>query len=143
MDLPEDIKIQGILTQGGAFKTKLPKDSYERFYFILNHSPQDDTIIVLSTSTTQFELHRNCPGGDDVHLPLSPNDYKPFYKECLICCNWINSYPKESILKLLKSCKFEILPPLPLDIIEKIKLGVAKSPRIPPKIKNIILGTNE
>lgn len=142
MDLPDNIRIQGILTQGGAFKTKLPKDSYERFYFVLNNNPQDDAVIILSTSTTHFELHRNCPSGNDVHLPLSPDDYKPFYKDCLICCNRPVMIDKEGLLKKLQSGTYELLPQLPSAILEKIKYGIAKSPVVEPKIKQMILGTN-
>ncbi len=142
MDLPDEIRIQGILTQGGAFKTKLSKDAHERFYFVLNNNPQDDTIIVLSTSTTQFELHRNCPGGDDVHLPLSPKDYAPFFKNCLICCNRPVIVNKESFIKRLQSGNYELLPPLSPTILEKIKHRIAKSPVVEPKIKQMILGSN-
>lgn len=142
MELPDKIKIQSILMQGGAFKTKLQTDSYDRFYFVLNFNPKEDIIIVLSTSTTQFELHRNCPGDKDVHLPLSQEDYTPFFKNCLICCNRPVIINKNSFIKKLQSGNYELLPPLPSSVIEKIKHGIAKSPVVEPKIKQLVLGTN-
>jgi len=146
MDLPDDIKIQGVLTQGGAFKAKLVKDDYRRFYFILNRNPQDDTLIILTTSTTAFVLHRSCPDGDDVHISLTPDDYPPFYKNCLICCGTpklLKTEQKDNLLKKLKSGKFELLPPLSAEIIEKIKTGISKSSTVPPAIKKLVLGTEE
>ncbi|MBN1796710.1 MAG: hypothetical protein JW804_08555 [Sedimentisphaerales bacterium] len=146
MDLPDDIKIQGVLVQGGAFKAKLDKDDYGRFYFILNKNPQDDIFIILSTSTTAFDLHRSCPDGDDVHISLTPDDYPPFYKNCLICCGTpklLRKEQKNNLLMKLKSDKYELLPPLPPVIIEKIKIAISKSSTIPPAIKKLVLGPEE
>lgn len=86
MDLPSDLKIKGLLTQGGVFKAQLHenRDSYSRYYFVLNLNPQTDYVLILATSTTQFEQHRNCEKGDDIHIPLGPQDYSEFKKEC---CN--------------------------------------------------------
>ena len=140
MDLPKNLKIQGVLIQGGAFKVKLPNINKERFYFVLNQNPQDDTIIVLSTSTTAFDLHKSCRGGNDVHINISPEDYKPFPVHCLICCDRPVRYNKTELIEILQSEKFDLLPQLPSAILERIKNGIAKSPAVEPKIKQMILG---
>jgi hypothetical protein len=138
MDLPSDIKIRAILTQGGAFKGKLGKDSYLRFYFVLNISPEIDKVLILSTSTTAFELHRSCPGGDEVHIPIGPRDYESFTQDCLICCNRPHVIEKELLRKKLTSQEYEILPQLPPNILDRILSGIAKSPVVAPAIKKLV-----
>lgn len=141
MDLPDDVKIRAIFAQGGAFKAKLAEDGGTKFryYFVLNIKPKTDSLIVLSTSTTQFEEHKNCDGGDDVHIPLSPKDYKEFTKSCLICCNRPRSFSKASLERQLKSQKYDLLSPLPDELLQKILRGIAKSKVVSPKIKRMVL----
>jgi hypothetical protein len=139
MDLPSDIKIRAILTQGGAFKGKLGKDSYPRFYFVLNINPESDKVLILSTSTTAFELHRSCPGGDEVHIPVGPRDYGSFTQDCLICCNRPYLIEKELLRKKLNSQGYEILPQLTPSVLGKILSGIAKSPVVAPAVKKLVL----
>ncbi len=139
MDLPDDIKIRAILTQGGAFKGKLGEDSYPRFYFVLNIDPEIDKALVLSTSTTAFELHRSCPGGDDVHIPVGRGDYESFTQDCLICCNRPKVIEKELLRKKLRSQGYEVLPPLPPNVLGRVLSGIAKSPVVPPAVKKLVL----
>jgi hypothetical protein len=139
MDLPNDIKIRAILTQGGAFKGKLWKDTYPRFYFVLNINPDIDKVLILSTSTTAFELHRSCPGGDEVHIPVGPRDYSSFTQDCLICCNRPKEIEKDLLRKKLNSQGYEILPQLPQGLLDKILSGIAKSSVVAPAIKKLVL----
>ena len=43
----------------------------------------------------------------------------------------------------LQTGKFELLPQLPPNIVEKVKKGIAKSPVVAPAIKKLVLGTEE
>jgi hypothetical protein len=143
MDVPENLKLKHVLVQGGAFKASFPGDSYPRYYFVLNQNPATDTLIILSTSTTQFTEHRNCPGGDDVHIPLGREDYPDFTQNCLICCNRPRTINKKELEKQLASQKYVILPPLKEAILSQILSGIAKSKVIEPNIKKLILGEPE
>ncbi|PKL48756.1 MAG: hypothetical protein CVV39_03955 [Planctomycetes bacterium HGW-Planctomycetes-1] len=143
MDLPEELKFSAIFTQGGAFKANLGEPSKKRYYFVLNKNPQHDDLIILSTSTTAYALHRNCQGGDKVHIPLSPSDYSDFTENCLICCERPVRTPKNKLRKILNSQNYEILPPLPQSVLDKILNGIRKSSTVSPKEKQLILGCEE
>jgi len=143
MDLPEKLKFNAIFTQGGAFRANLGESSKKRYYFVLNKNPQQDDLLILSTSTTAYNLHRNCKGGDDVHIPLSPNDYSEFAEDCLICCERPVRTPKNKLKKILTSQNYEILPPLPQPVLKKILDGIRKSSTVSPREKQLILGCEE
>ncbi|MBN2271570.1 MAG: hypothetical protein JXN61_13210 [Sedimentisphaerales bacterium] len=141
MELPEELKIRGILTQGGAFRAKLASAApYPRYYFVLNRDPVSDSDLVLLTSTTQFELHRNCDGGDDVHIPLRRAEYKEFTRDCLVCCNRPRIIKKAELVRRLNLQKYELLVPLPSHIAQRIAAGIAKSSLVPPAVKEMVLG---
>jgi hypothetical protein len=141
MELPDELKIRAIFTQGGAFKAKVSrKDEYPRYYFILNRSPETDEKMVLLSSTTRFEEHRNCDGGDDVHIPLSPTEYKEFTAKCLICCNRPILVPKSNLVKQLKSQKYQLLDHLPHEIVKQIVNGIAKSNVVESITKALVVG---
>jgi hypothetical protein len=141
MDLPEKLKFRAILTQGGAFKAKVSqKDAYPRYYFVLNRNPEKDENLVLLTSTTQFEHHKFCDGGDDVHIPLSPQDYQEFTEHCLICCDRPMTLARKDVERKLMQQNYQILQPLPSDIVAKILRGIARSNVVPAKIKEFVLG---
>jgi len=145
MDLSDDLKFRAVFTQGGAFKAKLVEDGSKkvRYYFVLNSNPQTDELMILSTSTTQFDLHKNCDGGNDVHIPLSPNDYEEFTHNCLICCDRPKKYDKAKLKKQLENQKWELLPALPNELLQKILNGIAKSKVVPLKIKRMVLPEEE
>ncbi len=141
MELPDELKIRAIFTQGGAFKAKVSrKDEYPRYYFILNNNPASDQELVLLSSTTQFELHKFCDGGDDVHIPLGPTEYKEFTAECLICCNRPMRIPKSNLVKQLKSQKYQLLDHLPHEIVKQIVDGIAKSNVVDSVTKALVVG---
>ncbi|MFH1370503.1 MAG: hypothetical protein ABII09_04375 [Planctomycetota bacterium] len=140
MELPDKLKIHGILTQGGAFKAKLPKDSYPRYYFILNRNPEADEKMVLLSSTTKFEEHRNCDGGNDVHIPLSRQDYDRFTQNCLVCCNRPQIVAKKTLEERLASQRYELLPALPAAVTARILRGIAKSNVVDTNVKKMVLG---
>jgi hypothetical protein len=140
MELPDELKIRAILTQGGAFKAKLPTDSYPRYYFILNRNPETDKELVLLSSTTQFDEHRNCKGGDDVHVPLSKRDYSDFTQDCLVCCDRPKCRPKKMLEQILKSQKWQLLAPLPKEILTRMIRGIARSNVVTPREKEMVIG---
>jgi hypothetical protein len=140
MELPDKLKIRGILTQGGAFKAKLPKDSYPRYYFILNRNPEADEKMVLLSSTTQFEEHRNCDGGNNVHIPFPPNHYQEFPSDCLICCDRPRCVPKKLLEQGLKAQKWQLLSHLPAEIVAKIVKGIVISNVVTPVVKEMVIG---
>ena len=113
MELPDNLKFIAVLIQGGAFKAQLQNDSYPRYYFVLNRTPLEDEKIVLITSTTHFELHKNSPGGDDIHIPLSKKDYEEFTQECLICCNRPRVESKEKLKSVLRKQQYIVLKGIP------------------------------
>lgn len=120
MELPDQLKFKAILVQGGAFKTQFASDEYPRYYFVINKNPAEVNTIILITSTTHFELHRDCPDGDDVHIVLSPRDYDEFTKKCLICCNWRpRILPKEKLLSIISKKEYVLLKPLPKNLLKK------------------------
>lgn len=141
MELPPNLKFRGILQQGQAFKAKIKHDKYPRYYFVLNIDPQTDTVLVLSTSTTEFEEHRNCKGGDDVHIVLSKEDYSEFEEPCLICCNRPKTTNKAKLENLLKQQQYELLQALPETILKKLLQGILKSPVVEGYIKKMVLGS--
>ncbi len=143
MDLPPDVKYRGILQQGQVFKAQIGKDKYHRYYFVLNIDPETDTVLVLCTSTTQFEDHRNCREGDDVHINLSPQDYSGFTERCIICCDRPQCYKKTILERILKTQRWELLAPLPQTILDKILQGILKSPVVEGYIKKMVLGSGE
>ena len=143
MDLPEHLKLQGILTQGGAFKAQLsinPKK--ERYYFVLNVDPKTDTVLVLVTSTTDFFPHKSCAGADDVHINLSVQDYTELSANCLICCDRPRKMPKATLERELKTQKYTLLKPLPKPVLDRILVGIEKSPVVTSDIKELVLGGN-
>ena len=142
MDLPDNLKIRAVLTQGGAFYGKLTDhgDEHPRFYFVLNLNPFSNSVILLTTSTTRFMSHRSCEGGDEIHIPLSNKDYEPFSKDCLICCaRPLKEVDRTDLEKKLKSQEYRLLEPVSKELLQKILTGVAKSKVIPPKQKKLIL----
>ncbi len=142
MELPDNVKFKGVLVQGGAFKAKITshKDQYPRFYFILNINPQADTVLVLSSTTTDFHSHKFCKGGDKVHITLSRKDYAPLYKNCLICCDRPQKIEKDKLEKELHSQSYELLPPLSEGVMQKIIQGISNSPVVEVNVKASILG---
>jgi len=144
MELPEHLKYKAIFVQGGAFKTQLPGDSYPRYYFVLNKDPSDEDAIVLTTTTTHFELHRNCPDGDDVHIDLSVEDYEDFTQNCLICCNWKpRIIAKDKLINVISKQNYTLLKPLPKNVLDRILNGISKSSTIEPRVKSMILPDSE
>ena len=139
MDLPDN-SYELFLKQGSAFKLLQDGDKYPRYYFVLNLNAKFDSIILLSTSTTRFNSHRNCQGGDEIHIPVSKKDYTPFTEACLICCGRpLKEVSKKSLTEQLKSQKYKLLEPLPHNLLQKILTGIAKSKVIPPIHKKMIL----
>jgi hypothetical protein len=143
MELPERIKFQGILAQGGVFKAQLKNDNYPRFYFVLNKNPQKDDFLFLLTSTTAFDLHRNCVGGDDIHVPLSREDYSDFTVDCVVCCNRPVKIEKSLLAMMLEKQVYQILRPLPQKVLQKILNGIAKSIVVESIVKSKILPNDE
>lgn len=139
MELPEKLKFKGILEQGSAFKAKLDSDNYPRYYFVLNLSPETDTLLVLLTSTTRFMEHRNCLGGDDVHVHFYKGDYV-FEDHCLICCDRPQKPPKSLVEAKLRSQKYELLESMPPDILQKVLDGISNSPVVEGDTKAMVLG---
>jgi len=141
MELPHNIKIKAILAQGGAFKAKLAHnaDQYARYYFVLNIAPQSDSVIILISSTTTFYDHQFCEQADLVHVPLTPSDYPAFRENCLVCCSWFIKIPKSKLETELQSQKYDLLDPLPQDVLTKILQGIRRSPTVPTNIKEMIV----
>jgi hypothetical protein len=143
MELPPRLKFQGVLQQGQAFKAQIGHDKYPRYYFVLNIDPEADIALVLSTSTLEFEEHRNCKGGDDVHINLLKQDYPEIPQDSLICCDRPKVYNKTLLEQLLKIQSYELLQPLPQTILKKILQGILKSPVVEGYIKKMVLGGGE
>lgn len=139
MELPNNLKFSAVLIQGGAFKAQLKNDNYPRFYFVLNKNPENDNILFLLTSTTAFDLHRNCEGGDDIHVPLSQEDYRGFTTDCVICCNNYKKVEKSRLEIILKKQEYRLLEPIPKKVLQKILNAIAKSIVVEPNVKAKIL----
>ncbi len=143
MELPPHLKFQGILKQGHAFKAEVQRDKYSRYYFVLNIDPQTDTALVLFTSTTKFEDHRNCVGGDNVHIVLSKEDYSEFEESCLICCDRPIVINKTKLENSLGKQHYRLLQPLPLPVLNKLLQGVLNSPVVAGDVKKMVLGSGD
>jgi hypothetical protein len=107
---------------------------------VLNLNPQSDSLILLTSSTTRFSSHKNCPDADDVHINLFKKDYPSLKVDCIVCCNRrLKDVSKTNLIKQLKSQKYKFLEQLPQDLLQKILTGIAKSKVIPPIHKKMIL----
>ena len=59
MELSNELKWKGVLTQGGAFRADFQEGGGYRYYFVLNEDPEGDSVLLVSTTTTQFETHES------------------------------------------------------------------------------------
>ena len=145
MDLPTNIKFNGVLIQGGAFKARIDSfnDPYPRYYFVLNINPQNDEVLVLSSSTTDFRSHENCESGDVVHICLTKEDYEEFTKPCIICCDRPKKISKAVLEAELESKGFSLLRAFPESSLQQVLEGILKSKVVTGDIKALVLGDDE
>lgn len=142
MEPSNELKSKEILTHGGAFRIDLREGGGYRYYFVLNKSPESDSVLVVSTSTTQFASHESkFPG--EVLVYLTQSEYPSVSTRCLINCEQARAHLKVKLMRTLAKGPFELLPPLPESILERIRTAVAKCKVLCDEDKELILGVED
>jgi len=139
MDLPENLIFSNLLVQGGGFRSRLEVSGKYRFYFILNQNPKDDDVILLATATTKITEHKS-KWPAQVLVEITPCEYHPLKQNSLVNCEFIRAYSKGKLKKNITSSEFEILEPLPSEILKKILDALAECKNIAPIDKLLALG---
>jgi len=146
MELPEKLvsEFKQVLVQGGAFRkyhSSTNEPEKNRFFFVLNKNPSQDKVILVATSTTKIEQHKNRFSAD-VLIELTTEDFAPLPKTCLINCERAFARTRQDFEKFITEKKIEVLWPLGPEIIERIERAVKACKLLPDEDKQLVLGDN-
>ena len=141
---PPEFISKHIFIPGGAFRKHhefQDEGEKNRFFFVLNANPQQDTVIVLATATTKIEKlvhrYRDRP---EVLVAIRHCDYEPLPESSIVNCEAALALPKSRVQQAIDNHEIELLPPLPSDILERLRNAISKCKVIPPEDKRLILG---
>ncbi len=112
-----------------------------RFFIVLNHDPQSDRLIILTTTTTQLHrLEREYGAGDDAPLVyIHHSDYPDIERFCVVDCRALDKWEKNDLITALKMREHAFLTPLPDHLLEKIVEKIAGDKTIPSSIKCLVV----
>ncbi len=112
-----------------------------RFFIVLNHDPQSDRLIILTTTTTQLErLEREYGTGDAAPLVyIHHSDYPDIERFCVVDCHALDLREKSILASQLQSRDHQFLRPLPDHLLEKIVDKIAIDKTIPASVKCLIV----
>lgn len=141
ISIPPDAYIKGPLRPGSVFYFPDQElTSPEPHYFIvLNINPFTDDILLLVCSSSQCDAvkwrRREFP---ETVVDISPADYTRFTKDSVVDCN--HPFPR-TIAELVKKYDDKLLkpmPPMPMNIVEKLRTAMVKSDLVTEELKDLI-----
>jgi len=138
---PADLILKQILVPGGAFRASHgSQHSKNRFLFILNVTPVQDAVLMVATSTTQFE-HNRSKWPSTVLVDIAPCDYASLKEPSLINCEFIEKWDKQrDLIEKINAQRVQPLEPLPENVLTRIRDAVRQCRRLSSFEKRMILG---
>jgi len=142
---PDDFVLRCILVHGGAFRAKhafnleSPKN---RYFIILNRSPDEDDELLIATTTTQ-EAKRRKHRFHAVIVAIDPAEYDSIDKRCVIDCDSIVRWRKTDLCAKVARREVQPLPPVPATVMARIRAAVTSARTLNPHEKNLILGSDQ
>jgi hypothetical protein len=118
--------------------------SVEPHYFIvMNVDPSTDEVFLLLCSSSQIEKvkARRNRMPDETLVELSPGDYCDFTKDSIVDCNKVHERSKELINNKILAKEVEMKAALPPEVLERLRAGIAASPMVSRKHKELCLKT--
>ena len=133
-----------MLRQGAIFR-KMHQFQNEgekyRFFIVMNFDPKSDKVIILTTTTTQYQsLERRYKNA--THSPLvyfHPNECSVFTRFCVINCMDLKVEGKDELLSTLETTQHEFVGMIPENKLQEILDYVIQAQDIPPSKKSLII----
>lgn len=129
-----------IFIPGGVFRwpQKLHGDVIKnRYFFVLNISPDSDELVILVTPTTEItKIYKFNYHGDIVKI--SKSDYNSLEKECVVNCSDPIKRTREQILRAIKKQEVDLLPPIPIELLNTLRETLLQSIKVSDDIKNLV-----
>ena len=141
---PETIKAQ-VLVPGGAFKMKFQFSNEgikDRYFFVLNASPDVQALIVLSTATTKIEK-RQRERKASVLVAISTQEYPELHSDSLVDCESLLTFEKAELVEMIGKYEVQPLANLPASLLKRIIEAIRASKSLAPAIKDIVLGESK
>ncbi len=133
-----------MLRQGAIFRMSHEFDGEGekyRFFIVLNHSPQSDILIVLTSTTTQLaKLERRYQ--KEARSPLiyiHPNECAAFTELCVVNCKALIKEEKAALLANMGKRRHEFVGSLPEAKLQEIQACIAQAADIPYSVKSLII----
>lgn len=129
-----------IFVPGGAFRW--PQELHgnvtkNRYFFILNISPDSDDLIILVTPTTEIQKTYKFNYHGDI-IKISNLDYDSLEEECVVNCSNPIEKSREEILQAIKKQEVELLPPIPSDLLKTLRNTLVQSIKVSDNIKSLV-----
>ena len=143
ISIPPDVFIKTSLKPGTVYY--FPEESFsskESHYFVvLNRNPLDEHIILLVCSQSHIEKvkqrRKTCP--PETLVEISKTQYPSFTTNSIIDCNYVLEKTVAQLMDKYAQGKLQlILEPIKDEMVERLRKAVLLSPRIEPRIKNIL-----
>ena len=112
-----------------------------RFFFVLNLSPQNDNDLVIVTATTKIKGREACRR-PEVLVKLSRKEYHELDADSVIDCESAEPWPKATLLKSIGGKNVQPLSPLPPPVMRRIADAVLACKTLSTVTKRMVLGSN-
>jgi len=144
---PTALIARAILVRGGAFRAEyecLDEGKKQRFFFVANLNPENDSKIMLFTATTQIERRRKHHGNraDIVLVPLDPMTYPDIKQACVIDCESPIKRTREEFNRGVHAREYAPLGALPSTVCLRIAAAVREARTLSPTEKRLIVAEN-
>ncbi|MFC1612340.1 hypothetical protein ACFL29_00630 [Patescibacteria group bacterium] len=145
MDLSDaEKKIKSRIQEGSVFyfsDDRFTKD-IPHYYVVLNKNPLKDIILILIFATT-FDTNRfmqieNSPYPQNTYITLTSKECSILKKPSLFDCNFVLETNVGEIISKFSSGQLKISGEIDVAILDKLRLGVFKSPAVAEKVKKLL-----
>ena len=144
VDFSADIKIATSIEQGTVclfpYGSEVVKN---RFFIVLNSNPKNDTLILLTTVTSQVEKVRKRviikSQSPMTCVELSPSDCPLLSTESAIDCNEVVEVSRKDLAARIDNGGEFFFEKLPQTVIQKIKSGVMASTLVSQENKTKVI----
>ncbi|MFH1671245.1 MAG: hypothetical protein ABH889_00495 [Candidatus Portnoybacteria bacterium] len=147
MEIPPKIRIPLCIEQGSVFNFFIDfgdskRRSKNRYFIVLNRNPKTDTALIMVTSTTQIqkkkEFVRRSGINRETIVEVKAKEYCIFTDDSAFNCNDIIEVRMKDLIRKIEENGSMNYPKLPDDILQRIVVGVNKSPKISQTIKDLM-----
>ena len=143
IDISSEVYIKGSIRPGSVFyfSDEDLSSSEPHYFIVLNINPlTDSTLLLVCSQSSQCEIvkrrRREFP---ETVVDISPCEYASFTRNSVVDCN--NIFDR-TIAQLAKKREDNVLkpkPPMPIDIVQKLRTAAINSDLVELDIKDMLL----